>query len=382
MEKLLPWILTLSIVAGQLIKIPLGTTGGLTLLDIVISIFSILGLTQIKFNLIKPATFVKAALIFIAICIMSLVFTPLHLNLSEYLIAFFYTVRFSLYILFGWLLQSGSLFQLRENIYKILIFSGVILAALGLLQFVFLPDLSFLTLAGWDPHYYRTVSTFLDPNFAGAYFVLTLLLLLPYSPRWLRLLGVTLVYVALLTTFSRSGYLMFLISCLSYSLLKKSKSLFFKTIIAFVILLVGFQIYTQLISKPRHIDREKSASFRLNTWQQGWAMFQKSPFLGVGYNAYRYGLKEYHLGDEQFIQSHGGSSNDSSLLFVLSTTGIIGFFSYLFFLFSIIKSGWKSNFIIVSGLIGLIIHSFFANSLFYPPILAWVILATVAIPKK
>ncbi len=374
MQRLLFWILTLSIIAGQLIKIPLGS-GGLSLLDLTIIIACLTGLYQIKFKLKNPPIFLKAAGVFVFIGTVSLFFSPLHLTAAQMLSSFFYTIRFSLYILFGWLLSSGAFPYLRNNIGKVLINSGVGLAILGLLQFIFLPDLRFLTPFGWDPHYFRTVSTFLDPNFAGAYFVLTLLLLRTRQ-KWMLV-----IFLALLTTFSRSSYLMFLISGSTLAFLEKSKTLFLKILIAFIILMAGFWVYTQLISKPHNIDRDQSASYRLDTWQQGFNLFQKSPFLGIGYNAYRFGIEKYQLGPEQFIQSHGSSSNDSSLLFVLTTTGIVGLISYLYFLFCLVKSDWKNNLIITSAIAGLLIHSFFADSLFYPPILAWIILIS-ATPKK
>lgn len=376
-RKVLPWILTLSILIGQLIKIPVGTTGGLTLLDIAVTFFCLLGLSKIKLNLKKPPLSIMAGIIFSIVACFSLILTPLHLSIFEYLTSVFYTIRFFLYILLGWLIFSGAFVSLKENLSEVLQFSGIGLASLGLLQFIFLPDLQFLTTWGWDPHFFRTVSTFLDPNFAGAFFVLTLLLLSLRRSNF----GIIIIYIALLTTFSRSSYLMFLIAGSTLAFLKKSKGLFFKTLILFVILILGFQIYIQLVAKPRNIEREKSASFRVNTWQQGWTMFQKSPFLGVGYNAYRSALKEFNLADEKFLASHGSTSNDSSLLFVLATTGTVGIASYIFFLFTLIRGGWKQNFVLTSALFGLIIHSFFANSLFYPPILAWIILTSVA-PKK
>ncbi len=173
---------------------------------------------------------------------------------------------------------------------------------------------------------------------------------------------------------------MFLTSGLTLSVFEKSKKIAFKTVLLFLILLLGFQIYTQLVSKPRHIDREQSASFRLSTWQQGWQLFSSHPILGVGFNAYRYGLREYGLADAKFLQNHGSSGNDSSLLFVAATTGIIGLISYLFFLFSLI---WKSkNYLLISAITGLLIHSFFANSLFFPSILLWVSLLKVSHTKS
>lgn len=378
-------ILALAIVCGQLIKLPIFSQGGITMLDITVIAFSILGIIKLKFKLKKPPLFLVSAFLFIGIGILSLIFTPLHLQLQEYLISSLYIARFSVYILLGWEIYSGAYPFLKDKIASIFLFSGIILAVLGLLQFIFLPDLRFLTASGWDPHYFRTVSTFLDPNFAGAYLTLILLLIisnlgggLDRQPRDFYIKFVIL-FLALLTTFSRSSYLMFLIGGLSLAFMKKSKLLFIQIIILFLILLLGFQIYTKLISQPRNIDRTKSASFRLDTWQQGLTMFEKYPFLGVGYNSYRYALRELNLADEQFIKSHGASSNDSSLLFVAATTGILGLLSYLFLLSSLI---WKTkNYLLTASLLGLIIHSFFANSLFYPPILLWIIFISTN-PKR
>lgn len=385
MNILLISILAFAIAAGQLIRIPIGTQG-ITALDITVTLFCLIGLLKIKFYLRKPPIQIAAALVFIAAAILSLIFTPLHLKIAEYAISFSYTARFFLYVLFVWLAFSGAFGNLQKNLIKAILLAGISFALLGLLQFIFFPDLTFLSIAGWDPHYFRTVSTFLDPNFAGAFLVLTLLLIISYlrdrseaTPRVFYLLFV-IIYLALLTTFSRSSYLMFLVSGLTLSFLKKSKKYALATIILFAFLLLGFQIYTLLISTPHNIDRTQSASFRLNTWQQGLTLFQKSPFLGVGYNAYRYGIAEYNLGDQQFLTSHGSSSNDSSLLSVASTTGLLGLITYLYFLWTLIKS-FNKNILLTAGIAGMLIHSFFANSLFYPPILAWILITSVT-PKE
>ena len=386
MSILLISILAFAVASGQLIRIPVGAQGGITILDITVSLLCLGGLLKLKFNLKKPPLQSISAFIFLSLAALSLIFTHLHLTSEEYIMSFSYTVRFFLYVLFAWLVFSSAFGNLKENLTKIFLLSGISFAVLGLLQFIFFPNLDFLNASGWDPHYFRTVSTFLDPNFAGAFLVLALILFLSLRggslrPTWQSLLLFTLMYVALLTTFSRSSYLMFLISGLTFSFLKKSKTFAFATILLFALLLIGFQIYTNLVAKPRNIDRAQSASSRLNTWEQGITLFQKSPVLGIGYNAYRYGIREYNLGDEQFLASHGASSNDSSLLFVLSTTGILGLLVYLYFLWTLLKSSNGKNFTLFAVLVGLLVHSIFANSLFYPPILAWILLISVT-PKK
>ncbi|MBI3103785.1 O-antigen ligase family protein [Candidatus Daviesbacteria bacterium] len=382
-------ILTLTVIIGQLIRIPLGTHGGVTLLDITVVILTGYGFFKSSLHLKKPPLFLKIFFMFILTAIISLILTPLHLSAAEYSTSFFYIIRLVFYFLLYWLIYSEVFGSLRKDINNILLYSGLGLALLGLLQFIFLPDLGFLSENGWDPHYFRTVSTFFDPNFAGAYFVLTLLLIMSLrarkawpaspacgvaSPRGEQSVVFFIAYLALLTTFSRSSYLMFLVGGLALSFFKKSKKLVAVSVLLFIVLLTGFQIYTRLVAKPRGIDREQSANFRINTWQQGFAIFQKSPILGVGYNSYRYAIKEYNLADKQFIESHGSSSNDSSLLSVLATTGVVGFIVYILFLASLFKYSMKNNFILTSAILGLLVHSVFANSLFYPFILIWILL--------
>jgi O-antigen ligase len=353
-------ILLISIVVGQLIKLPIGS-GGATLLDLTVVLLCGYFLIKNKFRLTPIPIWVRAASTFILIAIWSWILSPLNLTITEKIPGILYIARFSGIIFLGWLMQ--------EDMKRTLLLSGVILAILGLLQFIFIPDLGFLASLGWDPHFFRTASTFLDPNFLGAFLVLTLLLV-PKN----KLVIFALVYLALLTTFSRGAYLAFLATFLTLSITKRSLKLGFITLLLFAGLMLGFYGYQMSVATPRGVDRVESAEARLDTWQQGTKMFLKAPILGVGFNLYRPALKEYKLADEGFIGSHGAGSNDSSLLFVASTTGIIGLAAYSFFLGTLIFIGIKKNPILLAGLVGLLTQSFFANTLFYPFLLLYVIL--------
>lgn len=366
-------IITLAIITGQLIKIPLIGSGA-TILDLVTIIFCLIGIINIKFKLTKPPFFILSALIFILISTLSLIFTPLSLSLNQYFSSFLYIIRFSIFVLLGWLVFSKAFPIL--NIEKVLTFSGVSIAVLGLMQFIILPDLRFLAQFGWDPHLYRTVSTFLDPNFLGAFLVLALLLITQnksmFKPK-IKVLFFTITYTALATTFSRSSYLMFLTSFIAFSFIKKSFKLTLLTILLFSMLLIIFQIYIRGVNTITPLDRNDSATLRLTTWQQGVDIFLKNPLLGVGFNTYNLALKQYKLGDEQFIKGHGATTNDSSLVYVAATTGVIGLLSFLLFLFSLIIQFRKKP-ILSSAVAGLLAHSIFVNSLFYPFLLIWIFL--------
>lgn len=370
-------ILALAIISGQLIKVPLFNLNGIIFLDAVVITLSIIGAMKLKLKFQRPPGFIIGALFFILIAVVSLILTPLKLQPQDYLFSILYTVRFASYIFLGWVLYSGAYPRLRKNIPQILLFSGLIVAVLGLIQFIFLPDLKFLEKSGWDPHLYRTASTFLDPNFVGAFFVLTLLVLYSQLTNFfskkskLFYLFFALVYLALLTTFSRSSYGMFLISFLTLAFFKKSIKLALTALLLFAVLIFSFQNYVRAVNTITPIDRVQTAKLRLTTWQQGANIFGKNPILGVGFNAYPFALKQYGLGDELFLQSKGSTTNDSSLLYVLATTGILGFLSYALFILGMIKTAKP---ILVSAIFGLLAHSFFVNNLFYPFILVWLML--------
>ncbi|MDO8638446.1 MAG: O-antigen ligase family protein [Candidatus Daviesbacteria bacterium] len=382
--SVLSWTVVLAISIGQLIKIPFGE-GGVTILDLLVGCLALMNLGSWLLVHPKP-TFDKnlinlASLGFILVAVISLIFSPIQLTSSERLIAASYIIRLGAFFSLLWFPN-----KLLSNlaIEKILIFSGVIIATLGLLQLVAFPDLQFLAAINFDPHYLRTVSSLLDPNFTGAFLSLTAVILWPklFTKKILLadLLIFGLIYITLLTTFSRGGYLAFGAGLLTISILQKSPKQFILSVILTGILLFSFKQYNGIVAVPRKIDRGQSAAARLDTWQQGFDIFGKYPILGVGFNTYRFALRDLHLADEQFLEKRGASTNDSSLLYVASTTGVIGLGFYLAFLMGILKLGWRlkkshtRGVILIGGLAALLAQSFFANTLFYPFLLIWLIL--------
>ena len=83
-----------------------------------------------------------------------------------------YLIRLTVYILF--LISLRLTFQKKPMALRMLVTTlGLLYVWFGLIQYAFLPDTRFLFNLGWDDHYYRLMSTLLDPNFAGMIFVLT-----------------------------------------------------------------------------------------------------------------------------------------------------------------------------------------------------------------
>ena len=81
---------------------------------------------------------------------------------SGTLIAVFYLARLSLY-------SSLLLISLPKKTPSLLNISFFMIPVLGLLQYLFFPDLRFLKTIGYDDHYFRLTFPFLDPNYTGAF---------------------------------------------------------------------------------------------------------------------------------------------------------------------------------------------------------------------
>ncbi|MEA2020723.1 MAG: O-antigen ligase family protein [Patescibacteria group bacterium] len=324
-----------------------------------------------------------------------------------------------------WVVYSGVYFvasdlfgkdsSIRYQVINTLIAAGVVLAMLGFVQLAIFPDLSQLDPElGWDPHKNRMVSTWLDPNFLGAYFVLCLCLLLSrlfflfdHSPKeapnnkfqisnvWNLVFGIwdffttslagltvlsIILVIALLLTFSRSAWGMFAVVLGVFGILKSRKLLFLMVLMFFSAYFFIPRVQTRISGIT---DPADSAHFRLISWQRTFEIIRKYPVLGVGFNAFRYAQERAgYFRTERGVpvdSGHAGAGSDSSILLVWVTTGLLGLISYLWLYGSV---AWQSleevtgskrrnsyfSLSLLASLGGLFMESNFINSLFYSPV--------------
>ncbi len=227
--------------------------------------------------------------------------------------------------------------------------AGVGVAVLGLLQFWLYPDLRNLSYLGWDPHYYRLFSTFLDPNFAGIFLVLTLLLGFSFLKKPWGIAGELIAFVALLLTYSRGSWLAFIAGITAYAVLRRKKILM-AGIAVFIAIVV---VLPKTAGSTLDILRTDSALARVANWHEGLALWQEKPLFGYGFNT---------------VRSVIGFGLDSSMIFVAATTGVIGLAAFGFLLWSLARSGGEMAVFITA----ILVDSFFVNSAFYPWIMIWV----------
>src|SRR3990167_11370300 len=165
----------ISIIPGQLVRIPLfGQEGFFTLSDIFVSILAVAFLIHFFFKkvaIVMPKKITLPVLVFSLFATSSTVFALNQFSPKEIFISSLFLLRFSLYFSVMIITLNVVKREKMEKWVSIFLSAGIILAFLGFLQLLFVPNLLFLAPYGWDPHKMRIVSSFLDPNFVGIVFV-------------------------------------------------------------------------------------------------------------------------------------------------------------------------------------------------------------------
>lgn len=373
MHKVLFVILLLTLTLAQLTNISRSGGFNIYLFDAVALVFSFYGIFLMLIN--KSFVIPKSLffyLVFLIFGAFSLFANSANYSSVELLTSSFYIVRF-----FSYLFSAIFLYNLLEKdlissdfLVSSFILSGLVLAIAGFVQLIVLPDFTALESSlGWDPHKGRLASTFFDPNFAGAYLVLCLSLLLdkafsknPYSRFWL-VFSLSVLFSAILLTFSRSAWLMLGVVLVTFGLTKARFLLVLSIFVAFGAYFAVPRIQTRISGIT---DPADSAHFRLISWENALEIAQDNIVLGVGFNSYRYAQESYSFFDAGTSGGNSGAGADSSFLFVLATTGFIGFCIFCVAYFVPVFA--FRNVLNIAVLSSLFLESLFINSFFYPQI--------------
>ncbi|MBI4089149.1 MAG: O-antigen ligase family protein [Candidatus Levybacteria bacterium] len=380
---------------GELIRLSLGNNFFIKPVDIASIVLVLIWISKVfkswKKIILNDKLFIPIIL-FIAIAFISLVINFKNFSFYEMLVAFSYFLRWILYVTLFFVVKSFSS-KFKEKIMYLLLALGTIFVALGFVQYFFYSNLRNLYYLGWDEHMYRLFSTFLDPNFAGAFFVLysifLLGILLYFREKnskniWLIMPIFALSIVSIFLTYSRSGLIMFLTSIAIFSILSKKIYLF----LAVLLVLAVFVLISSRSFNIENINlfRIASAEARIESAKTAIQIIKKNMFFGVGFNTYRYAQIKYGFRSASSSStSHADAGTDNSFLFVFATMGIVGLIIYLNLIWNILKKAYanfkkqKANsfqkyisIVVLSSVGGIIVDSFFINSLFYSFIVIWI----------
>lgn len=261
----------------------------------------------------------------------------------------------------------------------LLLASAAGLAVLGFVQLKLFPDFRFMVPQGWDPHIGRLLSTWFDPNFLAGFLTIALCLAAglavePSSRRRIVLLVlVSILFAAVVLTFSRSGYAAFLAGVGTLTLFRARR---LAVLLVAVVVAAAFFVPRVNERVVGAFNLDATARLRLVSWQNALTVVGDYPVTGIGYNAYRYVQVNYGFLDDPTEHSAGGS--DSSLLTILVTTGPVGLAAMLWLLWSMWSLAWDSarrgatalarglGIGLLGAVSSLIVHSLFINSLLYP----------------
>lgn len=401
--------LFLSIVFGQLARISLGTDdrGGSAIIatDLVVMM---MGFGWLMRKLIYQRQLPKALLTksIIAFSVAALVSYLIglstlaeldNLTLKSMIVSFSYWFRFAAYALL-YFITIDFLAEKKNHqqfLLSLILGTGILVSIGGFIQLLVLPDFTTYAIqAGWDPHIDRLLGTFFDPNFIGTYFAMIMAFafsIYPTSSKRIKLLIVfTILFcsVALLLTFSRTGYLAFMAAFAIIGALRSPKLLLIGTIC----------IVLGVVASPRAVQRitdglsvDETGLKRVYSWDKGTRILATFPVFGVGYNNLATVQDFYALVDEFDVNNRSGLENTFLTIFV--TTGFVGGITYLWLWVHMLIASFKVWFAkklsmhqrnlglgIAVAFVALLVSSVFMNSLLYPFLLVHIWLFASLIP--
>jgi len=355
---------------GEIIRFDLGNGLFIKPIDILVVVFAIfwLAFKYFKKQNVKNQKILGPVLLFSLTGFLSLLIHNIQLSLIEFINSSLYLLRWMAYAsLFFAVLDFNS--EFRKKISKLLVVAGGAIVGLGYIQYFFYSDLHNLTYLGWDEHMYRMFSVFLDPNFAGAFFVLFFLFL---SKLFLKRVSVPIGILTILTliatflTFSRSALIALILGSSVLFVMENRKHL---VLLLFLTIAIFFSISSRYFNiENLNLFRVISSEARVETSRNALIVIRDNPVFGVGFNAYKYYQYKYGFRDKKNVKSHADASPDNSFLFVLVTTGIVGFAFYLLLWFRILRFASP---LIMASAVSIFADSMFINSLFYPFVMMW-----------
>lgn len=326
---------------GNLVRLSSTSQAYLYPVDIAIFLFVSYG-TYLVLTTRKKIRWLYPFHLLIGVALVSLLVNSYWLAPRELFVSSLYILRFGLYLLmipiiFHLFKKSDSKFLIVPVILSL---SCTVLG--GLVQYVIYPDLRNLQYLGWDEHLYRVFSSFLDPNFASVIFVILIWVIVTAmhakkNTNWQNVVyGVAIVttLVALLLTYSRTGYLAFIGSLLVYGAVSKKIKLLLG-VLCIACLGIIF-LPKNLASEGVNLLRTASIESRIESYSTAINLWKQSPIVGVGFNSYRY-AQDYFLSVSSVESSHAGAGTANSYLFILATTGFVGLAAFIYMIVTVVK---------------------------------------------
>lgn len=374
--KYLIYAIILSYPFGELSRFSIFNNISITMTDLLVIVAGLSWIVHIKkFSLRLLSDLQKHILIFIIALAFSLLINLWRYQSSEIFVGIMYLVRWVFYCSLFFIVRNIDEIT-KSRLISLMIFVGSLFSFFGLIQYALYPDLRNLMYLGWDDHLFRLFSTVFDPNFAAVMinlyiFLIAGILISKSNKKYIYLYTFLffLGFIALLLTYSRSGYLMFLVGMMTMLILSKKKKI--ALLLVAVFLSSTIFLPKSLPSEGVNLFRSASVTSRIESMDHAILIIKDNPLFGVGFNMYRFAQDRYGFATKsKFTETHSAAGTDNSFLFILATTGVIGFTVYILMWGKIITASLK-NYVFLGSAVGLFVNAVFVNSLFYPFVMLW-----------
>lgn len=283
------------------------------------------------------------------------------INPSSSIKPFFYLIRLTcLLSLVVFPIDTKIIDKKFKIFFNLTIFANIIF---GLIQYFLWPDFTYFSALNWDPHLYRLVSTFFDPTFTALIYLFFIgYIFVSKLENKYKIPLLVISYIAFALTYSRSSYIAFAVLFTFFAYKYKNIKIF---LISILLVVATIFLLPRKAGEGTKLERTSSISAKIENYKEAISVFKQSPIIGIGYN----NVANYRQNSNSY--SHGETGFDGSLMNILVTTGLIGFclFSIGLFVF------YRQSTVLTKGFIlATLTHSLFANSLFYPWVLIYLIL--------
>lgn len=355
---------------GNVVRLPLFASTSISFIDLCIGLIFLLNIPYFYRHrkILSQQKLFKATAQFLIVALASLlVASPLY-SFSQLFIGSLYLVRILCCMSMLFVPFHFSFRHIR------ILIGGFVL--LGFMQYILYPNLRYLLYLGWDDHYLRLFGSLLDPNFSGVLFVLMgLTLLIRPDGKKSELIDYVIalmIFGALLLTYSRSAYIIAFIAALSLTIAKKKLHYLLILLLIFASGLV--LLPKKLPSEGVDLLRTASISARAHEYKKATQIIKDNPLLGIGYNTYRYARESYFGQEPSQFPAHAAAGVPNSYLFILATTGIIGFTFFINWLGALWNEYARRSAVAIPLLVAYMCSGLFDNTLVYPFIMLWVLL--------
>lgn len=297
-------------------------------------------------------------------------------------------IAFYLYLFAYLIARNGK--KLTKVIFPLLTVTSVLIAIYGVLQFYKIDPvpLKFYALK-WEGLAFSTMG---NPNFLGSYLVLSIpmpIYLYFYKSKWWGLLAYAILFLGLLATRTRGAWLGAFIALVAFLILHGLSQGFKKkdgykilavaitsmVVIMFFTFTSGDVFFTRLFSifidlsnlAKKDYSEYLGGAYRVYVWGKVIQLILMRPIFGFGLDTMYIAMEMYFR--EAITQDFGKYKNwdkaHNEYLNIGVSSGIFALFAYVFFLFLVLKKGFRrmtgnpAYVPFLAAIIGYLVQAFF-----------------------